>query len=71
MQASFAPPMVVVSVESESRCLPMIRDAKAFAVNVLAAEQRDLAARLGRAAARARRSSPACRPGRRPSPARP
>jgi flavin reductase (DIM6/NTAB) family NADH-FMN oxidoreductase RutF len=47
MQASFAPPMVLVSAESESRCLPMIRDAKAFAVNVLAAEQRDLATRLG------------------------
>ena len=47
MQASFAPPMVVASVESESRALPMIRDAKAFAVNVLAAEQRELAARLG------------------------
>jgi flavin reductase (DIM6/NTAB) family NADH-FMN oxidoreductase RutF len=46
-QASFAPPMIVVSAESESRCLPMIRDAKAFAVNVLGAEQRDLATRLG------------------------
>jgi flavin reductase (DIM6/NTAB) family NADH-FMN oxidoreductase RutF len=47
IQASFAPPMVVVAAESESRCLPMIRDAKAFAVNVLGAEQRDLASRLG------------------------
>jgi flavin reductase (DIM6/NTAB) family NADH-FMN oxidoreductase RutF len=47
MQASFAPAMVVASVESESRALPMIRDAKAFALNVLATEQRDLAARLG------------------------
>jgi flavin reductase (DIM6/NTAB) family NADH-FMN oxidoreductase RutF len=47
MQASFAPSMVVASVESESRALPMIRDAKAFVVNVLAAEQRDLASRLG------------------------
>ena len=48
MQASFAPPMVVVAAESESRCLPMIRDAKAFALNVLGAEQRELASRLGR-----------------------
>lgn len=50
MQASFRPSMVVTSVESESRALPMIRDAKAFAVNVLAAEQRELASRLGSAA---------------------
>jgi flavin reductase (DIM6/NTAB) family NADH-FMN oxidoreductase RutF len=47
MQASFAPPMVVVAAENESRCLPMIRDAKAFVVNVRGAEQRDLASRLG------------------------
>jgi len=47
MQVSFAPPMVVVAAESESRCLPMIRDAKAFAVNVLGAEQHELASRLG------------------------
>jgi flavin reductase (DIM6/NTAB) family NADH-FMN oxidoreductase RutF len=38
--------MVVVAAESESRCLPMIRDAKAFVVNVLGTEQRDLASRL-------------------------
>jgi flavin reductase (DIM6/NTAB) family NADH-FMN oxidoreductase RutF len=36
MQASFAPPMIVVSAERESRCLPMIREAKAFALNILA-----------------------------------
>jgi flavin reductase (DIM6/NTAB) family NADH-FMN oxidoreductase RutF len=47
MQVSFSPPMVVVATESESRCLPMIRDAKAFAVNVLGAEQRELASKLG------------------------
>lgn len=46
-QASFAPAMVVVSIESESRALPMLRDAKAFALNVLTAEQRDVATRLG------------------------
>ncbi len=49
MQASFSPAMVVVSIESESRLLPMLRDAKGFAVNVLAAEQRELASRLGSA----------------------
>jgi flavin reductase (DIM6/NTAB) family NADH-FMN oxidoreductase RutF len=47
MQVSFTPPMVVVAAESESRCLPMIRDAKAFAVNDHGAEQRELASRLG------------------------
>lgn len=47
-QAAFEPPMVVVAIENEARSLPMIRDARAFAVNVLAAGQRDLAAQLGR-----------------------
>jgi len=35
MQAAFAPPMVAVAVENDSKGLPMIRDARAFAVNVL------------------------------------
>ncbi len=48
MQTAFNPPMVVVAVENESKSLPMIRDARAFAVNVFADGQRDLAARLGR-----------------------
>jgi flavin reductase (DIM6/NTAB) family NADH-FMN oxidoreductase RutF len=48
MQAAFAPPMLVVALENDSKSLPMIRDARGFAVNVLAAGQRDLAARLGR-----------------------
>jgi flavin reductase (DIM6/NTAB) family NADH-FMN oxidoreductase RutF len=53
MQASFAPPMIVVSAERESRCLPMIREAKAFALNILGTEQRELASRLGRGGATA------------------
>lgn len=48
MQAAFTPPMVAVAIENESKSLPMIRDARAFAVNVFAAGQRELAARLGR-----------------------
>ncbi len=48
MQAAFRPPMVVVALENDSKSLPMIRDARGFAVNVLAAGQRDLAERLGR-----------------------
>ena len=48
MQAAFAPPMLVVALENDSKSLPMIRDARGFAVNVLAAGQRELAERLGR-----------------------
>ncbi len=48
MQAAFTPPMVAVAIENESKSLPMIRDARAFAINVLAAGQRELAARLGK-----------------------
>lgn len=47
-QAAFEPPMVVVAIENDAKSLPMIRDARAFAVNVLAAGQRELAAQLGR-----------------------
>ncbi len=48
MQAAFTPPMVVVAIQNESKSLPMIRDARAFAINLLAAGQRELAAQLGR-----------------------
>ncbi len=48
MQAAFAPPMLVVALQNESKSLPMIRDARGFAVNVLASGQRELAERLGR-----------------------
>lgn len=51
MQAAFEPPMVVVAVENESRGLPVLREARAFAVNVLSADQRDLASRLGSSSA--------------------
>jgi flavin reductase (DIM6/NTAB) family NADH-FMN oxidoreductase RutF len=52
MQAAFTPPMVVVAIENDSKSLPMIRDARAFAINVLAAGQRELAAALGRSSHR-------------------
>ncbi len=48
MQAAFTPPMLVTALQNESKCLPMIRDARGFAVNVLAAGQRELALQLGR-----------------------
>jgi flavin reductase (DIM6/NTAB) family NADH-FMN oxidoreductase RutF len=50
-QASFDPPMVVVAVENTSKTIGMIRDAHHFAINVLHEGQRELAGKLGRAAA--------------------
>jgi flavin reductase (DIM6/NTAB) family NADH-FMN oxidoreductase RutF len=47
-QAAFEPPMLVVALENDAKTLTMIREARAFAVNVLAEDQRELAARLGR-----------------------
>jgi flavin reductase (DIM6/NTAB) family NADH-FMN oxidoreductase RutF len=47
-QASFEPPMIVVALENDAKTLTMIRDSRAFAVNVLKSDQRALAARLGR-----------------------
>ncbi|MGH2516119.1 MAG: flavin reductase family protein [Ktedonobacterales bacterium] len=51
-QVSFDPPLVALSVENTSTSLPMIRQARRFAVNVLSAEQRELAGRLGKPYAR-------------------
>ena len=48
MQSAFAPPMVAVAIQNESKTLPMMRDARAFAINLLDAGQRELAAKLGR-----------------------
>ncbi|HET9015522.1 MAG TPA: flavin reductase family protein [Thermomicrobiaceae bacterium] len=47
-QASFDPPMLMVSVEADSHSLPLIRAAGRFAVNVFATGQRELAGQLGR-----------------------
>ena len=47
-QVSFDPPLVAVSVENASVSLPIIRATGHFAVNVLTAEQRELAGRLGK-----------------------
>jgi flavin reductase (DIM6/NTAB) family NADH-FMN oxidoreductase RutF len=50
-QASFEPPMVAVAIENTSKTIGMIRDARHFAVTVLPADQRELAAKLGRSSA--------------------
>jgi flavin reductase (DIM6/NTAB) family NADH-FMN oxidoreductase RutF len=52
-QASFEPPLVMVSVERDSSTLPLIRASGRFAICPLAADQRELAGALGRPRARA------------------
>ena len=51
-QASFEPPMVMLAVEADSQSRRVIEAAEAFALNVLASGQRELAGQLGRASAR-------------------
>ena len=52
-QASFEPPLVMLSVENDSSTLPLIRVSGRFAVCPLAAGQKELAGALGRPKARA------------------
>src|SRR6202011_3177092 len=49
-QASFEPPLLALSVENDSKSLPMIQRSRAFTVNVLRSGQRDLAGKLGKSA---------------------
>lgn len=49
-QASFDPPLVMVSVERDSHSLPIIRSGGHFAVNVLESGQRELAGHFGKKA---------------------
>jgi flavin reductase (DIM6/NTAB) family NADH-FMN oxidoreductase RutF len=49
-QASFDPPLLMVSVENDSKSLSMIQRSQHFAVNVLEDGQRDLAGALGKTA---------------------
>src|SRR5260221_6252462 len=51
-QVSFDPPLVAVSVENASVSLPIIRATGHFAVNVLTAEQRELAGQPGKSLAK-------------------
>ena len=52
-QASFEPPLVMLSVENDSSTLPLIRGSGVFAICPLASDQRELAGALGRPKARA------------------
>ena len=47
-QASFEPPVVMLSVELDSSTLPLIRGSGLFAICPLAADQKELAGALGR-----------------------
>ncbi|HET7037966.1 MAG TPA: flavin reductase family protein [Thermomicrobiaceae bacterium] len=49
-QASFEPPLVMVSVEADSYSLPLIRAGGRFAVSVLESGQRELAGHFGKKA---------------------
>ncbi len=51
-QASFEPPLVMLSVENDSSTLPLIRGSGLFAVCPLSSGQRELAGALGRPKAR-------------------
>jgi len=52
-QASFEPPLVMLSVELDSSTLPLIRGSGLFAICPFAADQRELAGDLGRPKKRA------------------
>ncbi|HTI15597.1 MAG TPA: flavin reductase family protein [Dictyobacter sp.] len=49
-QVSFEPPLLAVSVENDSKSLPMIKESGTFTVNVLRTGQRELAGALGKSA---------------------
>ena len=51
-QASFEPPMIMLAVEADSQSRRVIEAQGAFALNILASGQRELAGQLGRASAR-------------------
>src|SRR3954469_376463 len=51
-QASFEPPLVMLSVENDSSTLPLIRASGLFAICPLDADQKSLAGDLGRPKAR-------------------
>jgi len=49
-QVSFDPPLLAVSIENNSKSLPMIQRSGKFTVNVLSSDQRELAGKLGKSA---------------------
>lgn len=51
-QASFDPPIVMVSIENDAHSLPLIRNSGVFTVNVLESGQRRLAGHFGKKTAK-------------------
>ncbi len=49
-QVSFEPPLVAVSVENDSKSLPMILRSRTFLINVFRSGDRELAGKLGKSA---------------------
>ncbi|GAC1349373.1 MAG: flavin reductase family protein [Ktedonobacteraceae bacterium] len=49
-QVSFEPPLLAVSIENETKSLPMILRSRIFTVNVLRSGGRELAGKLGKSA---------------------
>lgn len=49
-QVSFDPPLVAVSIENNTKSLPMIQRSRAFLINVLRSGDRELAGQLGKSA---------------------
>jgi flavin reductase (DIM6/NTAB) family NADH-FMN oxidoreductase RutF len=52
-QASFDPPLIMVSVEKASSTLPLIRDSGCFVIGPFRSDQRELSGDLGRPKSRA------------------
>lgn len=49
-QVSFDPPLIAISVENDSKSLPMILRSRVFTINVYQSEDRELAGKLGKSA---------------------
>ncbi|HEX9130847.1 MAG TPA: flavin reductase family protein [Ktedonobacteraceae bacterium] len=49
-QVSFDPPLLAISVENNSKSLPMILRSRIFTVNILRSGERELAGKLGKSA---------------------
>ena len=49
-QVSFDPPLLAVSIENDSKTLPMVLRSRKFTVNVFRSGERELAGKLGKSA---------------------
>lgn len=49
-QVSFEPPLIAVSIENQTKSLPMVLQSRAFVINVFRRGDRELAGKLGKSA---------------------